>query len=139
MCLVGVFYFTVCDSSSGDRSAPFRGCLIRCVTVNCSSDERIKLSLSLRVLAWDCPSNCQYQCMRIMTDQDVHLGRPVRQFYGKVRLKINDKLDIIFVIYDHAVAICSSARNPGASICHFLCLKWSYSSNWLLQISSTCF
>lgn len=79
--LVQILCCVVSYSSSGDRSMEFRVCVIQCVAANCSYDD---LPLSLRILGWNCDSNCQYECMRNVTDQDVKLGRPIRQFYGKV-------------------------------------------------------
>jgi len=76
---------TVGYCSLGDRSSDFRSCTSRCNTVACErSDAHNRLSISLRLTGWSCLEDCQYHCMHEVTDQDVKLQRPVRQFFGKV-------------------------------------------------------
>ncbi|GBL50776.1 hypothetical_protein [Candidozyma auris] len=42
-----------------------------------------KLSLPMKILQWDCPANCDYQCQQIITKERVAAGEEVLQFHGK--------------------------------------------------------
>lgn len=41
------------------------------------------LNLPMKLLLWDCPSNCDYQCQQIVTKERVRKGEEVYQFHGK--------------------------------------------------------
>lgn len=41
------------------------------------------LPLHLKLLLWTCPSNCNYQCQRLVTKDRVRDGEEVLQFHGK--------------------------------------------------------
>ena len=86
--------------SVGDRSRDFRQCVLACTKSNCSGGDaagssvkkgdrptyrpKEELPLHLWLLGWDCRENCEYECMRIVTSQDLRNGVRVRQFHGKV-------------------------------------------------------
>jgi hypothetical protein len=67
-------------SSAGDRDSLFLNCLKKC-TFSCR--ESPPLSLALRILLWDCPSNCKYECMHQVTREYKQQGQKVLQYYGK--------------------------------------------------------
>lgn len=73
----------VVDSSSGDRSVEFHVCTAQCSQRDC--DGTVELPFVLRLFGWSCFENCQYGCMHNVTLEDLARGRPVRQFFGKVR------------------------------------------------------
>ncbi len=74
--------------SAGDRSSEFRSCTQRCEALTCRNlaDVDKKLPLALKLTWWTCLEDCQYQCMHEVTALDISLNRPVRQFFGKVKL-----------------------------------------------------
>lgn len=41
------------------------------------------LPIHLKLLQWDCPSNCDYQCQQIITDERRQRGEEILQFHGK--------------------------------------------------------
>ncbi|KAJ2451714.1 hypothetical protein EV183_003430 [Coemansia sp. RSA 2336] len=85
-------------ASSGDRQLSFRKCVNQC-RVNCTPDQ---LALHLRLLFWDCKSNCDYSCQRHITRQAQMAGRPVHQYHGKwpfVRvLGVQEPASVLFSI-----------------------------------------
>ena len=76
-------YAGVAEASIGDRSGDFRQCVTICEKETCRSSSGPREPW-LRLLAWSCQENCRYECMHSVTAEDLRLGRPVRQFYGKV-------------------------------------------------------
>lgn len=103
--LILVFLFLMpVRGSLGDRSYPFRTCLGKCKR-SCSLDEYPgKLPLYLTLFLWDCTDECKYQCMHNVTETDVRLKRPIKQFYGKwpfVRfLGIQEPASVLFSIFN---------------------------------------
>ena len=75
-------------ASVGDYSLDFRYCLSECLQKSCSelSLRHVTLPWYLRIFLWTCSDECRYSCMHEVTTEDVNLGRPIRQFYGKVCL-----------------------------------------------------
>jgi hypothetical protein len=73
------------NSSSGDRSRPFRTCLTRSLAL-CNNDKSYPgaLPLYLLVFGWRCSDECKYVCMHNVTNQAVAKGWNIEQFYGKV-------------------------------------------------------
>lgn len=74
--------------SLGDRSSIYQSCLKQCWSTNCSSTEAVSNFTSrqpwhLRALQWDCPSECQHQCMWSTVNVVLHKGYPLPQFHGK--------------------------------------------------------
>ncbi|KAK6166706.1 hypothetical protein SNE40_023340 [Patella caerulea] len=76
---------TGCQGSIGDRSYRFMKCLIGCTTINCSKphDFLAKQPLHLKVLQWDCESECRYSCMWSTVDAFEKDGLKIPQFNGK--------------------------------------------------------
>ena len=72
--------------SVGDYSLDYRYCLSDCLQKSCSDVSPIRATLPwhLHVFLWTCSDDCRYTCMHEVTTEDVKLGRPIRQFYGKV-------------------------------------------------------
>ena len=66
------------SGSSGDTDPQFRSCVRRCVPT-CDSEN---FPLSLKLLRWDCTGNCQYNCMRIISDDLLIATGEVRKFFG---------------------------------------------------------
>ncbi|KAI5292192.1 hypothetical protein KEM52_006548, partial [Ascosphaera acerosa] len=75
-----------CTSSAsiGDRLPEFRECVQLCEATNCVEDGP-NLPLYLRLTFWDCPSECDYTCQHVITDQRIASGvpRPIVQYHGK--------------------------------------------------------
>ncbi|ETI25490.1 hypothetical protein G647_02263 [Cladophialophora carrionii CBS 160.54] len=73
-------------ASLGDHLPDFRECVKVCVEENCDTGQAA-LPLHLRILLWDCPSECDYTCQHVITDQrkarDPPMIEPVVQFHGK--------------------------------------------------------
>ncbi|KAI8816444.1 Per1-like-domain-containing protein [Fimicolochytrium jonesii] len=76
---------TTATASSGDRDSIYTNCVQKCRFTSCrnqpAADE--SLPLSLRLLQWTCPQNCQYECMHDLTSLNVQTGERVQQFHGK--------------------------------------------------------
>ncbi|KZP13810.1 Per1-like protein [Athelia psychrophila] len=68
-------------ASSGDRSAEFQNCVIRCSVDTCVSSSMLPLALQLT--RWNCADDCKYTCMHVVTNKAVELGLPIEQYYGK--------------------------------------------------------
>lgn len=68
-------------ASSGDRSAEFQNCVVRCSIDTCVSSSMLPLALQLT--RWTCADDCRYTCMHLVTNKAVELGLPVEQYYGK--------------------------------------------------------
>ncbi|KAJ2849952.1 hypothetical protein IWW36_002261 [Coemansia brasiliensis] len=68
-------------ASSGDRQVSFRSCVNQC-RVGCTADSP-PLPWHLRLLFWDCESNCDYSCQRRITQQAQRQGKRVHQYHGK--------------------------------------------------------
>jgi len=112
-----VFLIVVVNTSSGDQLAEFRNCkarwyfilqirrvytsiLANCEPENLSQPHKGPLPLHLRLLLWDCPSECDYTCQRQTTDLLRGQKQPLHQFHGKwpfVRLwGIQEPLSVLF-------------------------------------------
>jgi len=85
--LVLISMTTLCFASEGDTDPFMRTCRLRC------SEERScrlpdnaferKAPFWLKLFAWDCESDCEYQCMRNHTIQRKKSGLNVLQYHGK--------------------------------------------------------
>ncbi|KAL1889406.1 hypothetical protein Cpir12675_005806 [Ceratocystis pirilliformis] len=76
----------VARASIGDRLPEFGECVNICITENCGSDgfsPVTPIPLLHRMLLWNCPSECDYTCQHIITDQRKANNEPVVQFHGK--------------------------------------------------------
>ena len=80
--LLIAYFVSFAFSSVGDRSSDFRSCTSRCHTLTCGDPDH-ELPIVLRLTGWTCLQDCQYKCMHEVTDVDIQLNRPVRQFFGK--------------------------------------------------------
>ncbi|KAJ4544083.1 hypothetical protein HRR80_002481 [Exophiala dermatitidis] len=73
-------------ASLGDRLPEFRECVKVCIEENCDKGHSA-LPLHLRLLLWDCPSECDYTCQHVITDRrkarDPPMIEPVVQYHGK--------------------------------------------------------
>lgn len=85
---------TLGTCSSGDQLDEFGYCLDACEFTSCHTgstffDNRYlkarfpEVSPMLRLLLWDCPSNCDYHCQQIITAERLNQGQDVVQFHGK--------------------------------------------------------
>lgn len=81
-------------ASPGDNLDIFIDCNEACETKICQTSSTYRTNpflnfefqnvpLVLRLLLWDCPSNCDYQCQQYVTDIRVSEGEEVLQFHGK--------------------------------------------------------
>lgn len=104
--LLGSFLQHV-DASLGDDLEEFQICVKNCIILVCQrpdlypdmtpikyqnllKDDEINslfdnspLSLHLTLLGWDCESNCDYKCQRIVTKDRQSKGLQIYQFHGK--------------------------------------------------------
>ncbi|KAL7271790.1 hypothetical protein RUND412_005428 [Rhizina undulata] len=69
-------------ASRGDRLPEFKECVQGCNDKNCLF-ESTPLPLHLRLLLWNCPSECDYQCQRSITASRAAHGQRIEQFHGK--------------------------------------------------------
>ncbi|KAJ1673214.1 hypothetical protein EV182_005674 [Spiromyces aspiralis] len=89
-------------ASTGDRSWQFKKCVADCVEAVCTLGHR--LPLHLRLLLWDCPSDCDYRCQRALTMHAQRQTPPgqIHQYYGKwpfVRLLgIQEPASVVFSV-----------------------------------------
>ncbi|ODQ80386.1 hypothetical protein BABINDRAFT_161333 [Babjeviella inositovora NRRL Y-12698] len=81
---------TLGECSRGDRLPRFQECLSSCIASLCDptletlhSHAFTPLNPLHRLLLWDCESDCNYQCRRIVTQELKQAHLPVEQFYGK--------------------------------------------------------
>ncbi|CDK25166.1 unnamed protein product [Kuraishia capsulata CBS 1993] len=96
-----------CFGSLGDQLDEFQDCVTKCRYLTCPYTEELQLpsdnvlsrwydeeeeqplfdkqplALTLRLLGWGCPDNCDYRCQRLITVQRQQLGDEVYQFHGK--------------------------------------------------------
>ncbi|KIX99658.1 uncharacterized protein Z520_04293 [Fonsecaea multimorphosa CBS 102226] len=84
--LIVLIFASSCLASLGDRLPDFRECVQVCIEENCDSGPA-SIPLHLRLLLWDCPSECDYTCQHVITDRrkarDPPMIEPVVQFHGK--------------------------------------------------------
>lgn len=83
--LLAVFV-TITFASWGDKDPDFQTCLANClVGRQCSNNHYAThgLPFHLRLLGWNCLSNCKYDCMWHMVDTYRSNGEPLVQYYGK--------------------------------------------------------
>ncbi|KAK2750947.1 hypothetical protein FQN57_000021 [Myotisia sp. PD_48] len=78
--------FAATNASLGDRLPDFKECVKVCKETNCAEKE-LSLPLHLRLLLWDCASECDYTCQHVVTDRrvarDPPMLEPIVQFHGK--------------------------------------------------------
>ncbi|ODQ49305.1 hypothetical protein PICMEDRAFT_99118 [Pichia membranifaciens NRRL Y-2026] len=94
-------------ASQGDQLPEFKRCVKYCDILTCDNVdhypdvipstymnllkdenlvnlfEKTPISFHLSLLGWDCSSNCDYQCQRLVTDDRIAEGLKVYQFHGK--------------------------------------------------------
>lgn len=81
--------------SPGDQLDEFEDCIQACEYTQCGTKDMASnsgffnsypydsLNPLLRLLLWDCPSDCDYQCQQIVTELRLRDGEEVLQFHGK--------------------------------------------------------
>ncbi|KAJ6258493.1 hypothetical protein Dda_6535 [Drechslerella dactyloides] len=80
-CLVALA--PICQASIGDDLPEFNDCVDACIRQKCDVASPTPLPLHLRLLWWDCPSECDYVCQRHITHARIEKGDSVEQFHGK--------------------------------------------------------
>lgn len=81
-------------ASPGDNLDEFNHCIEACESKICQTRSTFRqneflrydfanVSPVLRLLLWDCPSNCDYQCQQVVTALRVKQGEEILQFHGK--------------------------------------------------------
>ncbi|KAG8898177.1 hypothetical protein FRC00_003164 [Tulasnella sp. 408] len=76
-------------ASKGDTGIAFHECLESCVVFVCDVDTNHELPYSLKLMQWDCPDNCKYECMMMDVDRDLEAiasgseDVEIKQYYGK--------------------------------------------------------
>lgn len=109
--IAGLNLISSVSASDGDDLEEFEDCLYQCNQITCFKnpyniiqqefEEALKrnnhrfhryepswrfekdLSGHLRAMLWDCESNCDYQCQRIITAERKAKGEEIYQFHGK--------------------------------------------------------
>ncbi|RLV89934.1 Protein PER1 [Spathaspora sp. JA1] len=86
---------TLTIASPGDDLDEFQQCIEQCQYQTCDKSGDIKyynqdwkfdsmpLAKHLQLLYWDCDSNCDYQCQRIITKERKEKDQEIYQFHGK--------------------------------------------------------
>ncbi|EEP82461.1 conserved hypothetical protein [Uncinocarpus reesii 1704] len=81
-----IFFIQTAKASLGDRLPDFKECVQVCILENCEKSP-VSLPIHLRLLLWDCPSECDYTCQHVVThkrlSRDPPMLEPVLQFHGK--------------------------------------------------------
>jgi len=78
LCIQLLLFVQATFASSGDRLPEFNDCVSQCVANRCPSSVGL-----LALLAWDCPSNCDYVCQQALTDVHEEHHMRVHQYHGK--------------------------------------------------------
>ena len=105
--LVGLLFTSVVYGSVGDELPEFQKCLRYCEVITCDKAseypdltpelyqnlmkdtalvqmfDKPPLNAHLTLLGWDCESNCDYQCQRIITLDRMEDNLEIHQFHGK--------------------------------------------------------
>ena len=76
-----LWLFKFIFASSGDESTLFMQCTRKCKSTVCLKPP--PLPLSLYMTFWDCPQNCNYDCMHAITDEAIQNNQKVHQYFGK--------------------------------------------------------
>ncbi|KAG5439113.1 hypothetical protein PCANB_001412 [Pneumocystis canis] len=100
--------FIVCVlCSRGNQLPEFKDCVTVCVALNCKKDAPTQfiqgnLSIILRLGMWNCQSECDYSCQKIVTLHRKKKGLQEEQFWGKwyfIRiLAMQEPASVIFSI-----------------------------------------
>lgn len=74
----------VVEASPGDNLESFKECVNVCSSY-CGADSSPFPTLNplLRLMFWDCESNCDYECQQIITKELLEDGEAIEQFHGK--------------------------------------------------------
>ncbi|TKX26445.1 hypothetical protein C1H76_1408 [Elsinoe australis] len=84
--IAAALFISLASASLGDRLPAFKQCLEDCKTANCGPNG-LTIPLHRRLLLWTCPSECDYACQHIVTEQrlsrDPPYLDPILQFHGK--------------------------------------------------------
>ncbi|EPS41670.1 hypothetical protein H072_4443 [Dactylellina haptotyla CBS 200.50] len=70
-------------ASKGDELPEFKNCVRTCIRKECDIPAPKALPLHLRLLFWNCPSECDYVCQRFVTRDRISHGDSIEQFHGK--------------------------------------------------------
>ncbi|KAF3921306.1 hypothetical protein ABW21_db0208241 [Orbilia brochopaga] len=73
----------ICQASIGDELPEFEFCVKACTRKTCDVESPNPLPLHLRLLWWDCPSECDYVCQREVTRVRIANSESIEQFHGK--------------------------------------------------------
>ena len=137
--LVQIFlFFSIvqhCTGSLGDTSHEFSFCKDTCVASKCVKNKEA-VDWWLKLTGWSCQDNCLYSCMHEVTAEGVRLGKPIRQFFGKVKFHFNKPGDVfVYLLWLlFAVAICTTAWYSGACFCSLLYIEWCSCDSGLLEV-----
>ncbi|XP_022099023.1 post-GPI attachment to proteins factor 3-like [Acanthaster planci] len=102
------------NASWGDQHHVFRNYRRYCLNINCSTDSKLdrfnsRQPLYLRLLGWDCWSECTYESMWHLTQKTLDEMGKVPQFYGKwpfIRfMGMQEPASSIFSILNGLVAV----------------------------------
>lgn len=108
MLLVQIFVFVsvveLSVGSLGDTSHEFSFCKDTCVASKCGVRNKQEVEWWLKLTGWSCRDNCLYSCMHEVTAEHIRLGKPIRQFFGKV---------VILYIYIFCYLLCGCVIYSG--------------------------
>ncbi|XP_038044708.1 post-GPI attachment to proteins factor 3-like [Patiria miniata] len=120
LCLFSIWLLSPSVNASwGDQHPVFQNYRRHCLNMNCSTDAKLtrfntRQPLSMRLLGWDCSSECTYESMWHLTHKALEEVERVPQFYGKwpfVRfMGMQEPASCIFSILNGAVAVYMLSR-----------------------------
>ncbi|KAF3923170.1 hypothetical protein ABW20_dc0108851 [Dactylellina cionopaga] len=91
-----------CRASTGDDLPEFKHCVKACISQECDIPSPKPLPFHLRLLLWNCPSECDYVCQRTVTRDRIAHDKSVEQFHGKWPfyrvLGVQEPFSVIFSI-----------------------------------------
>ncbi|KAK6333855.1 hypothetical protein TWF730_004037 [Orbilia blumenaviensis] len=100
--LLVALFSPLCSASTGDELPEFKNCVQGCIRQQCDIDSPKPLPLHLRLLFWNCPSECDYVCQRRVTHDRIERAESIEQFHGKWPfyrvLGVQEPFSVIFSI-----------------------------------------
>ncbi|EPY52414.1 GPI-phospholipase A2 activity regulator [Schizosaccharomyces cryophilus OY26] len=123
------------SASTGDSHPYYRTCLNNCINIDCNQNpsQNGMLPWYMRLLFWDCGSNCRYECQIDTEHYFAMNGVPSQQYFGKwyfIRVcGIQEFFSVLFSIFNLIVHYDGYQRMrrciPASHHSKSLCLKWA--------------
>ena len=104
--IIGLLELT--HSSPGDRDFAYQNCVRICVKT-CSYK---RLDAFLRLLQWECQSDCRYNCMMEITRKREVNKQPILQYHGKVSSNFFNIAKLLYVDIVKGKFLCFNTIKP---------------------------